>query len=98
LKTVVFIEVNVTIFHNFSLKYIFDHKGQKNAHLVNIHFFGVSTYFYIENERQNILFFNLENVSKALYFLEINIYNFIIFSPISNPFKSYDSTFDFTCY
>merc|ERR1712030_220207 len=71
MNVVVFIEVNVTFFI-ISLKYVFfGLKGQKSAHLVNIsNFFGVSTYFYIENDGQNINFFILKNLSKTLYFRE----------------------------
>merc|ERR1712105_114719 len=59
------------IFHNFSLKYVFGHKGQKSAHLVNISiFFGISTFFYIENDGQNIKFFIFKNLFKTLYFRE----------------------------
>merc|ERR1712105_26959 len=62
------------IFHNFSLKYVFGHKGQKSAHLVNIsNFFGISTYFYIENDGQNIQFFILKDLSKTLYFVRFQI-------------------------
>merc|ERR1712030_199472 len=57
-----------------------------------------STYFYIENDGQNITFFIFKNLSKTLYFREKNSHNLFIFSPISNPFESYDSSFHFTCY
>merc|ERR1712030_298866 len=43
-------------------------------------FFGISTYFYIENDGQSITFFIFKNLSKTLYFREKTdiIYLFLV--------------------
>merc|ERR1712030_615 len=70
------------IFFIISLKnYFFGHKGQKSAHFVNItNFFGINTYFYIENDGRNIQFLFFKNLSKTLYFHEktVIIYLFLV--------------------
>merc|ERR1712030_221691 len=57
------------IYYTCQFSAIYLEKGQKSTHLINIsNFFGISTYFYIENDGQNIKFFIFKNLSKTLYF------------------------------
>merc|ERR1712030_142973 len=70
-QDILIIEGNVTFFIISLENTFFGHKGQKSSHLVNISIiFGISTFFYIENDGQNINFFILKKLSKTLYFRE----------------------------